>query len=588
MKLAGLITITLLVGGCASLGGQRNTASDNQASTASSGNELRQSSSTNAQDTNVQDIDADLMFHVLAAERLSADGNFFDAYGHAYEAALLSDNSDLARQAASLAMRVGDWSGVTQSARRWRQLDADSNAAQQLIILGLINQGQSFAAAREIEPRFDPENSGSTESRSTLWRDSVMLIASAEDDADALATMDALITRVAEADDSQVLEARSLLLWQLGQPEAAFDLAREAAEGSENVERLIWAAQLAAANDAYATALELYQEASEIDSDNVQLALAQAEVLRQMERDDEAVALLQRAPASTGTLYTLGVYQFESDQLDDAARTWQRLANLESPEDSTEHAFLTGFLAELLELDEQALAWFEQVEDGPNVNRALLRRAGIQGRSGELMQARNLLRAVRLGDDAELVEQSWLSEAELLRNADRADECIEVLTGVLRENPSSIWLLYSRALCAVDADRLELAEQDLRGIIRIDGDNAMALNALGYTLTDRTRRHSEAMRLIERALELQPDDPATLDSMGWVLYRLGRLEESLDYLQRAYEADSNPEIAAHLAEVLYYSGQREDALALLQTLLKAHPEETIVIETKQRLTRGSE
>jgi tetratricopeptide (TPR) repeat protein len=204
------------------------------------------------------------------------------------------------------------------------------------------------------------------------------------------------------------------------------------------------------------------------------------------------------------------------------------------------------------------------------------------------MEARNLLRAVRLGADQDLIEQSWLTEAELLREAGRADECIEMLTEILREQPSSIWLLYSRSLCAVDADRIELAEQDLRRNIQIDGENAMALNALGYTLTDRTRRHSEALRLIERALELQPDDPATLDSMGWVLYRLGRLEESVAYLERAWDMDKNPEIGAHLAEVLFFLERRDEAMALLDELLDEHPDDAIVVETRDRLMQSQQ
>ncbi len=578
-KIAALALVVCLLSACTTQ--ERDHDAMNEAD---SGPSPAQASGSN-RDTppSADDLDPDLLFHALAAERLSSDGNYTDAYGHAYEAALLSDNPDLARQAVSLAMQVGNWEGVTLAARRWQQLDTDSNAADQLVILGLINQGEADSAAREITPMIR-----SADDASEAWREVTLLIASAEDDADALAVMDALIERMPDAEAEQVLESRSLLLWQLGQPEAAFELARSAAEGSDNVDRQIWAAQLAAANDDFESALGFYARARELDPDNTQLALAQAEVLRQMERGDDAIALLSASAASTGTLYTLGLYQFEIDDLAGAKASWQRLADLENPEDPLEHAYLTGFLAELLDLNAEALAWYERVQEGPNANRALLRRAGIQGRTGELMAARNLLRAVRLGDDAELIEQSWLTEAELLRNDNRADECVEVLSGVLREQPSSIWLLYSRALCAVDADRLELAEQDLRRIIQMDGDNAMALNALGYTLTDQTRRHSEALRLIERALELQPDDPATLDSMGWVLYRMGRLEEALTYLRRAHELDDNPEIAAHLAEVLFFDGQRDEAMALMDTLLQAHPDVPIVIETHQRLSTDAE
>jgi tetratricopeptide (TPR) repeat protein len=572
-SLAVALMIVALTG-CAADGGTvrdgRDTADD-----------ARSVEASNA--PSAENLDPDLLFHALAAERLGSQGNYLEAYGHAYEASLLSEDADLARQAVSLAMRVGYWEGVTQAARRWLQLDPASTAASQLVVLGLINQDQAEAAARELAVMIE-----SADDVAEAWRETTLLMASAELDEQALATMDALAERLPDEDPGRILESRSLLLWQLGQPEAAFDLARRAAEDSNDIDRLVWTAQLAVANEDYEAALEWYRQARRIDAGDAGLALAEAEVLRQMERGDEALELLASVPPSTSTLYTLGIYQFELDDLAAARQSWDRLAALDSPDDPLEHAYLTGFLAELLELDEEALGWYEQVEEGENANRALLRRAGIEGRNGSLMEARNLLRAVRLGADEDLAEQAWLTEAELLREAGRADECIEMLTEVLREQPSSIWLLYSRSLCAVDADMIELAEQDLRRIIQIDGENAMALNALGYTLTDRTRRHSEALRLIERALELQPEDPATLDSMGWVLYRLGRLEESVVYLERAWAMDKNPEIGAHLAEVLFFLDRRDEAMVLMEALLNDHPDDAIVIETRDRLMQSQQ
>lgn len=582
-KIVGLMPVLLLVSvlmlsACAT-SGQENT-SDNGSTPTNTGTEGLSDSGTAPRG---QDLDPDLLFHVLAAERFGADGNYEEAYGHAYEASILADNPDLARQAVSLAMQSDDWVGVTQSARRWRQLDGDSTAAGQLIVLGLINQSEVDAAARELasqlELAVDP---------SEAWREAAQLMASAEDKQDALDLMDALVDRVDGVDDSQILESRSLLLWQLGDREEAFDLALEAARDSGNRDRLVWAAQLAEASGDLDSALNLYAEALAIEPEDTQLILSKAEVFRELERTDEAIQLLSTSVDSIGTLYTLGLYQFEVDDRDDARSTWQTLAEFQPIDDPDQHSYLTGFLAELLEQDEDALRWYERVEGGENAVRAQLRRAGLLGRTGEMAEARELLRSVRESGGEELVEQAWLAEAEMLRDAARSNECIDQLSEVLRNAPSSIWLLYSRALCAVDADRLELAEQDLRRIIQIDGDNAMALNALGYTLTDMTSRHSEALRLIERALELQPDDPATLDSMGWVLYRLGRLEESLAYLQRAHASDDNPEIASHLAEVMFFNGQQDEALDLIETLLMEHPDEAIVIETSQRLLRESQ
>lgn len=577
-KITGLILVLVLLSACATPGPEESGDADGRASRA--GGELQPG---NDGAPRAQDLDPDLLFHVLAAERFSADGNYEEAYEHAYEAAILADNPDLARHAVSLAMQLDDWGGVTRSARRWQQLDSESSAAAQLVALGLLNQGEVVAAARELALQLE-----SADDPSEAWREATLLMASAENEQHALEVMDAVVERVEDTDPSQILESRSLLLWQLGDRESAFDLALTAARDSGDLERLVWAAQLAEASEELDTALELYAEALAIDPEDTQLLLSRAELLRELDRAPEAIELLQSSAATTGTLYTLGLYQFEADDLEGAGSTWQQLADLNAADDPDQHAYLTGFLAELLERNEDALNWYRRVEEGPNADRAMLRRAGLLGRFDDMARARALLAEVRQRGNEELVEQAWLTEAELLRSANQPDECVDLLTGVLREAPSSIWLLYSRALCAVDADRLELAEQDLRRIIQIDGDNAMALNALGYTLTDLTRRHSEALRLIERALELQPDDPATLDSMGWVLYRLGRLEESLGYLQRAHAMDDNPEIAAHLAEVMFFSGQRAEALAMMETLLLDYPDEAIVIETSERLMRELE
>ena len=142
--------------------------------------------------------------------------------------------------------------------------------------------------------------------------------------------------------------------------------------------------------------------------------------------------------------------------------------------------------------------------------------------------------------------------------------------GLVRQ-PSDVDLLYWRGMVAVSLDNLDLAEQDWRRAIREQPDHAASLNALGYTLTDRTSRHGEAYRLIQRALELDPDNPAILDSMGWVYYQLGQPELALGYLERALAGQDHPEIGAHLVTVLAALERAEEADQLLQELLQRHP-----------------
>ena len=150
-------------------------------------------------------------------------------------------------------------------------------------------------------------------------------------------------------------------------------------------------------------------------------------------------------------------------------------------------------------------------------------------------------------------------------------------------HPNDKELLYARALAAEKLDRLDVLERDLRAILAADPKNAQALNALGYTLADRTTRYPEALGYIEQALALLPDDAAVLDSMGWVQYRLGDHAKALEYLRRAYQANPDAEIAAHLVEVLWASGQREEAKKIWREALRKDPDSSHLLKLKEQL-----
>jgi tetratricopeptide (TPR) repeat protein len=159
---------------------------------------------------------------------------------------------------------------------------------------------------------------------------------------------------------------------------------------------------------------------------------------------------------------------------------------------------------------------------------------------------------------------------------------IEVLSRGLAQFPDNVDLLYARSLAAEKVNDLAMAEQDLRRVLKQDPDNAHALNALGYTLADRTNRYQEAYELIKRALDLRPDDPAIMDSMGWVLYRLGRHDEAVRFLKQALELHDDGEIAAHLGEVLWVSGRAAEAKDVWQRAIKSYPDHKVLQEVMQR------
>ena len=531
------------------------------------------------EDPRLEEADPEVMFHIMAAERLIGIGEYQDALEQYLDAALLADDPDLARQVSRFAGQVGDWHSALVATERWLELEPGQSDATRLRLLAWLNTGdldQAVEGLAELLASHDREQEG--------WRRVAMLLSAAESDEVAMEAMSQLVESSGyDASNPDILHVQSVLLWQLGDADQALTLALEAKEHSGDRKHRVWAAQLAAEMEALDLALEIYRLARVDEPDHVPLALAEAEVLRQLERKADAIDLLREIPANSEVLYTLGIYLVDSEREEEAGQVLQDLAELAVEDNRNHHAFLVAQLAELLERDDMATSWYEQVDSGPNENRALLRRAIVKGRGGNLVEARNLLRSVRLGDDQTLNEQAWLAEAELLREAGMADEAVKLLTQPLRERPNNIRLLYARGLNSVHAENLELAEQDFRRIIQIDGDNAMALNALGYTLTDRTDRHQEAYRLIRRALELNPDDPPTLDSMGWVYFRLGQPEKALSYLEQALEAEDNPEIAAHVIEVLWALERFDEAMELKDRAIVEWPDDDYLTETLERL-----
>jgi tetratricopeptide (TPR) repeat protein len=215
---------------------------------------------------------------------------------------------------------------------------------------------------------------------------------------------------------------------------------------------------------------------------------------------------------------------------------------------------------------------------------ARIRLAVVMAKEGNVEGARTLLQSLR-SENRELSVRLYLAEGEVLRDAGRTNEQMEVLSTALEEYPGNVDLLYARALTAEKLDRIDWLERDLREILDGNPNNAAALNALGYTLADRTDRHKEALGYIERALKLEPDDPAILDSMGWVLYRLGRPAEAIDYLRKALALGHDAEIAAHLGEVLWITGGREEAKRVWNEALEKTPDAALIRNTMERLQR---
>jgi tetratricopeptide (TPR) repeat protein len=254
-----------------------------------------------------------------------------------------------------------------------------------------------------------------------------------------------------------------------------------------------------------------------------------------------------------------------------------------NPRDPDMVHYYLGQVAEQMKQPEVAAAHYVEVTTGNYLVPARARQAALLAREGRLDEARTLLAFTHGENDAQNVRLVQ-AQAELLRDNKKHAEAVEVLSAGLKRFPDSADLLYDRAMVAEKLDKLDMLEADLRRVIVLRPDDAQAYNALGYTLADRTDRLAEAVVLLDKALALAPEDPFILDSVGWAQYRAGNLARAQEYLERAYKTRPDPEIAAHLGEVLWARGLREEAGKLWQTSLQAHPQNEVLLETLRRLT----
>jgi tetratricopeptide (TPR) repeat protein len=233
---------------------------------------------------------------------------------------------------------------------------------------------------------------------------------------------------------------------------------------------------------------------------------------------------------------------------------------------------------------ELAFERFKAVPEGERGWLARLRAGLMLGKLGRLDEAREYLAAL----PAVAIEQQiqvQQTQAQVQRDAGDNAKAYAILAAALDKYPDDPDLLYDLAMVAEKLDKLDVVEQKLSRLIELKPTNAHALNALGYTLVDRTTRTAEGLALVERALVLAPDDPFILDSVGWANFRMGKLDEAERHLRRAMDQRPDPEIAAHLGEVLWAKGDRARAQDVWQSQLKTTPDNAVLQETVRRLTR---
>lgn len=365
----------------------------------------------------------------------------------------------------------------------------------------------------------------------------------------ALVAVEAVLAEQAEREDALILKAQ--VLQRLGQGHKAITLLKSKAAQDDASDNLLFSfAKLLGENNKSEQARTIFER------------------------------LLANKPGNEEILFALGLLALEEKNGKQAKHYFKQLVTL--GDSGKQASYFMGLSEELNDNTDAALVWFASVPvESSRFEAAQSRYINLLADKGQIDKARLHLDLLRTEHPSRTV-QYYLYEAELLRERNQSQAAFDVYTEALEGFPNNIELLYGRAMTAESLHRLSVLEDDLRHILTNDPDNHTVLNALGYTLADRTNRHQEALALIEKALRLKPEDPFYLDSLGWVYYRLGNLDAAVRYLKQAVAIQDDAEFLAHLGEVLWQRGEHEEAKKAWKQGLKHDKDNDLLNKTMRR------
>ncbi len=305
---------------------------------------------------------------------------------------------------------------------------------------------------------------------------------------------------------------------------------------------------------------------------------------RYREAHDQFQIIVEQFPEDYDMLYSLALISMEINMLNEAKQYFQRLVeNAQRLDDA--HYYL-GYINVQENNPTEAIGHFISVNSGGNFLQAQRNLAELMIRSGRYPEVKARFQNIRFRNPDYNIPLLTL-EANVLLDEGLYSEASTVLNNAVGAFPNNIQLLFLRSVYAQEVNDLLLMEVDLRKIIQLNPTSPVAYNSLGYTLADRTDRFDEAYQLILRAVELAPNDPAIIDSLGWVQYRLGLYEEARENLDRAYELFPDHEVAAHLGEVLWVMGDKSAARKVWRRALESQPDSEHIRSTMERLTSDS-
>ena len=519
-------------------------------------------------DLPTRQLDSDFLYKFLLAEIAGQRGNYQTAAKAYLEMAKNTRDPRIARRATEVAL-YGHYNDIAvEAAKVWLATEKDSTAARQTLAALYVNTNDLTSAKPLLQQMLAADGDNVGQSLVQLYP----LLAKSTDKNAVLALVKELTKPYMARPEAHLAIAEASM--GANKYDAALSEIREAMRQRPDWEGgALFQAQLLT-RESRAKSLEYLNAFLAANPKAQEARLAYARQLINEKKYPEARAEFQRLlddnPQNGDIAVTVALLSVQMNDLDVAEAQLKRVLEMDY-KDPDAVRFHLGQVNEERKRYDEAAKWYLSVDDGEQYVLAHARYAFMLAKQGDLAQARKHLQDLVPQNDAQRV-QILQSEAQLMREAKDFRESYEILRRALEVQPDQPELLYDVALAAEKIDRIDVVETNLRRLIVLKPDHAQAYNALGYTLADRTDRLTEARDYIEKALKLSPEDPFILDSMGWVEYRLGHFAQGEQYLQRAFQQRPDPEIAAHLGEVLWAKGDKPRAEKVWRDALRDNPE----------------
>ena len=521
-------------------------------------------------------FERDTLFELLLAEFAGKRNRADVALGKYLKQAHETRDPQVVERATFIARYLGAHQATLDASMLWSEIQPENPAPRELAAIELIRFGKLEEAMAQVDLLMSSGGSMNFE---------YLLQASRSSNQE---TRQAILTKLTEythtINDDKLWYAKGSLEAMNGMHEQAIKDYDQALEITPSYGSAILArAQSMIALNQHDEAMKYLAKQTSLWPENKRLGVAYARYLMQQNQLEAAqqqfYRLSRNFPLDGDLVLSLALLSWENKQVDDAKKYFNQLLDMNHRTDEA-NIYLARIARSEQDFD-RAAVHFQQVNVGPQFPLARIQYALLLEEQGDIDASLHAL------DDAITMMPSetskfLMAKSEVLTSADRTRDAVSVLDTGLQEFPEDTNLLYTRAMLKEQLDDFSGMEADLRKVLELQPNNSAALNALGYTFADRNQRLNEAWELIERAYHLNPSDPAIIDSMGWIKYRLGENQVALDYLRKAYEAFDDQEIAAHLGEVLWVTGQQEEAAIIWHNALDKNPESKVLKKVMDR------